>query len=131
MTPYSDWELTSISGSYGTAADGIYTIGTTGPVDAVAGLGKHNFGSEARKALPNVYVGVACEEPMQLRVRAPGGIDHTYEANGCSEDLQVQRIDPGKGLDANWFELSLMNQDGADFTLASVSFAPATTSRRV
>lgn len=130
-TTYSDWDFTSVSGGYGTKADGIYTLDTSGSVDSVVGLGKHNFGSETRKALPNVYVGVACDEPMQLRVRAPGDIDYTYEANGCSEDLQIQRIDPGKGLEANWFDLSLMNQEGADFTLASVSFAPAATSRRV
>jgi len=130
-TQYSDWDFTSISGGYGTKADGIYTMDTDGPVDAVAGFGKLNFGTEAKKYLPNVYAGVACEEPMMLRVQAPGDVDYTYEANGCSEDLQIQRIDPGKGLEANWFELSLMNQEGADFTLASISFAPATTSRRV
>lgn len=131
VTPYSDWDFTSVSGGYGTKADGIYTMDTEGPVDAVAGFGKLNFGTEAKKYLPNVYVGVDCEEPMMLRVQAPGGVDYTYESNGCSDDLQIQRIDPGKGLEANWFELSLTNQEGADFTLASVSFAPATTSRRV
>jgi len=130
-TPYSDWDLTSISGGYGTKSDGIYTLDTDGPVDAVAGFGKLNFGTEARKSLPNVYLGVDCEEPMQLRVQAPGNVDYIYDANGCGDEMQIQRVDPGLGLCANWFELSVMNQNGADFTLASVSPAPVATSRRI
>jgi hypothetical protein len=68
---------------------------------------------------------------MQLRVQAPGDVDYTYEARSSGTDLQMQRIDPGKGLRASWFNLQLMNQNGSDFNLASVSFAPTVSSRRI
>jgi hypothetical protein len=130
-TSYSDWDFTSISGGYGTKADGIYLLDTDGPVDAMAGFGKLNFGTEARKYLPAVYLGVNCDDPMQLRVQAPKDTDYTYDARGSGTDMQIQRVDPGRGLEANWFDLSVMNQNGADFTLASVSFAATASSRRI
>ncbi len=132
MTQYSDWEFTSVSALYGTKTDGIYLCHTTDAVSASAGLGKLNFGTEAKKRLPAVYLGVDSPGKMRLRVQAPGGVDYTYSARGSSADLQMQRIDPGKGLNASWYELTVMNDAaGADFTLATVSFAPAATSRRI
>lgn len=130
-TTYSSWDFTSLSGCYGTKADGIYLTDTTGSVDAVVGLGKQDFGAEEQKRLPAVYLGASSTTAMRLRVQAPGAVDYTYSARGASADMQMQRIDPGKGLHANWFELSLLNTSGADFTLASISFAPSTTTRRI
>ena len=68
---------------------------------------------------------------MELRVQAPREVDYTYAARSSGEDLQMQRIDPGKGLRANWYELTVLNAGGADFTLASVSFAPTASTRRI
>ena len=130
-TPYSGWVFTSASGGYATKDDGLYALNVEGPVDAVIGFGKQNFGSEAHKHLPAVYLGVESDETMQLRVQAPNEIDYTYPARSRGADLQMQRIDPGKGLRSNWFGLSLMNQNGEDFTLASVSFAPTASTRRI
>lgn len=130
-TSYAGWDFTSTSGSYGTKADGIYSLHAVGAVDATMNFGKQNFGTEALKHLPAVYLGVNAASVMRLRVQAPNAVDHTYSARKASGDTQIQRVDPGKGLRANWFELSLLNTDGADFTLATVSFAPAATTRRI
>lgn len=127
-TSYSDFDLSSVSGRYATKVDGIYDLAGNGHVPYSAELGRFNFGSEALKSLPAVYVGAASEDPMQLRVKTTGG-DFTYQARFCSSELEIHRIDPGKGLRANWYDLSLIGN--ADFTLASVSFAPVASTRRI
>jgi hypothetical protein len=43
----------------------------------------------------------------------------------------VQRVDVGKGLRENYYGLKVYNTEGSDFTLASVSFAPVASSRRI
>jgi hypothetical protein len=133
VTTYSSYDFTSMSEGYGTKSDGIYRLDDIAPaVDASVGLGKQNFGSEEFKRLPAVYLGVQSVQPMNLRVQAPGGVDYTYSTRGASADLQMQRIDPGKGLRANWFEFTISNTAGADFKLASASFLPiVSTTRRI
>ena len=133
VTRYEDWGFTSFSGGYGTMSDGIYALEAGGAVEWSVDFGKVDLGSDALKHLPNAYLGVQSDDLMQLRVQAPGryGGDYTYPARGFSEDLSMQRIDIGKGLRATWFELSLSGQNGADFSLASIDFPAATTTRRI
>lgn len=128
-TQYTGYDFTSISGNYGTKADGIYDLAADGAVPYVIDLGRENFGTEQLKALPAVYVGVDSEEPMQLRVRTSSGEEYFYDARSCGGGMQINRIDPGKGLRENWYELALVQE--TDFTLASVSFAPVASTRRI
>jgi len=128
-TQYMGFDFTSISGEYGTAPDGIYKLNDTGAVSYVVRFGRENFGTEALKHLPAAYLGVDSEEPMQLRVQLPGDIDYTYSARSSGTETKIQRVDPGKGLRANWYDLSLIGE--SDFTLASVSFAPVASTRRI
>ena len=64
-------------------------------------------------------------------VTLPNGAEYEYTARSVSEDLQIRRIDTGKGLRANWYGLSFSAREGEDFTLASVSFAPVASTRRI
>lgn len=130
VTTYSDWAFTSKSGQYGTKTDGIYQTDSAALVAATVNFGKQDFGSDLRKAMPAVYLGVASAAAMSLRIKAPG-MDYTYVARGSSQDLKQQRVDPGKGLIANWFEPELSNTDGAAFTLATLTVAPGNTTRRI
>lgn len=130
VTTYSDWALTSASYKYGTKIDGVYQLDAVGVVAATVNFGKHDFGSEIKKQMPWVYLGVASDAPMNMRVKTPT-MDYTYSARAYSTEMQVQRIDPGLGINANWFELELSNTGGGDFTLASVSFVPTETTRRI
>ena len=131
VTTYSGWDFSSLSEGYGTKADGVFQLVATGAVDADIGFGRQDFGTEARKYLPAVYIGTDSVDAMNLRVMVPGGGDYTYPSRGSSVDLQIQRVDTGRGLNANWFDVHIMNQNGADFTLASVSFAPTASTRRI
>lgn len=128
---YTDYDFTSISGTYATGNTGIYDLASAGALAAHVGLGKESFGSENLKHLPACYLGVSSEAPMELRVTTPDAIDYRYEARSSAEELRIQRVDPGRGLRSNWYDLSLYNTEGSVFTLASVSFAPVASSRRI
>ena len=127
-TSYTDYDFTSISGNYGTMADGVHDLAATGDVPWGINLGKQDFGTEAFKHLPAVYLGVNSEVPVSLRVQTPEH-DYTYAARSAATDTRIQRVDPGRGLRANWYELSLFGE--SDFTLASVSSAPVASTRRI
>lgn len=134
VTRYTNYEFTSLFGEYGTKADGVYALtgGTT--VDAKMRLGKQNFGVEELKSMPATYLGVTSDYPMALQVQWPvrdSLRDFTYPARNSGAETRIQRIDPGRGAQANWFDLTVYNQEGSDFTLASVSFAPVASSRRI
>lgn len=131
VTTYSGWGITSASGDYGTKADGIYTLEDDGAVTAYIDLGKQNFGSENLKHMPACYLSVSSEAPMLLRVTTPDGEEYDYLARSSSETLVVQRIDVGKGLRENYYGLRVYNTEGSDFSLASVSFAPVASGRRI
>ena len=127
-TRYADYDLTSASGGYGTKADGLYALEGEGDVAWLVDLGKENFGAEQLKHMPAVYLGCSSDDPLNLRVQTPQH-DYTYAARSYSDTLQEHRVDTGKGLRSNWFNLSLQGE--SDFTLASVSFAPVASTRRI
>jgi len=131
-TRYTDFDFTSLSGDYGTKEDGIYALSATGKVNASVSLGKEDFGTEAKKALPAVYLGAQSETPMLVTVSTPKQGSYDYTARSCNGDaLELHRVDPGKGLSATWYDLSIANVDGSDFIMASVSFAPVASTRRI
>lgn len=130
-THYANYPVTSASHGYGLTTGGLYNLAGTGAVDAHVNLGKNSFGTEALKRLPACYLGAASETPMELRITTPDDEDYRYEARSCGAEMRLQRVDPGKGLLANWYDLSLYNTEGSDFTLASVSFAPVASGRRI
>jgi hypothetical protein len=130
-TRYEDWSVTSSSLGYATMPNGLYRLDGSGKVDAYVSLGKKDFGSENLKYLPACYIGVSSDTPMKLVVTTPEAEEYEYEARSSSTDLRIQRVDPGRGLRANWYNLSLYNTEGSEFTLASVSFAPIASGRRI
>ena len=130
-TRYEAWPVTSAARGYATMPDGLYLLDSTGPVDAHVDLGKIDWGVEEMKAVPACYLGVSSDAPMELRVTTPTHEDYRYEARTSSTELRIQRVDPGRGLRANWYALSVYNTEGSEFTLASISFAPVASSRRI
>lgn len=131
VTTYADYDFNSISEGYALKSDGLYQLDSAGAVDATVGLGKHNFGAENLKHMPAVYLGMSSAEVMTLTVTTPTHEAYSYDTRSADTDLKIQRIDTGKGLRANWFDLTIHNTDGADFTLASVSFGPVASTRRI
>lgn len=131
-TRYADYEFSSISDGYGTLPDGIYRLDGVGPVDAFADLGDETFGTEYRKSMPAAYLGYASDSPLELAITSSDDEEeYRYPARSCSAKVKIHRVDPGLGLEGNSFLLAIRNTDGADFTLASVSFADVASSRRI
>lgn len=130
VTSYTDWNFTSTSYLYGTKNDGIYSLIATGAVDASVGFGRYDFGTTLTKMMPSVYLGIDSLSTMTLRIEAPGH-DYSYQTRDVGAGMQTQRIVPGLGIKANWFNLTLSNVDGSDFKLASVEFTPTMTNRRI
>jgi len=129
---YSAWPVTSASRGYVTVPTGVCTLsGGAAKIEGHISLGKKNFRGENLKHLPACYIGAVSATPMELRVTTPDHEDYHYEARSCGDDLQIHRIDPGKGLRANWYDLSLYNTEGSYFALTSFSFAPAVSGRRI
>ena len=134
-TTVSDWDFTSTSRGYGTKVDGLYQLEGTGEVIWSIGLGKQSFGAEQLKYMPAVYAGMASECPMSLTVDYVDDRGdrqaYSFETRDYGTELQMQRFDTAKGMRSNWFDLTLSNADGSDFTLASISFAAAASTRRI
>lgn len=129
-TQYLDYDFTSIDGEFGTKPDGIYALDSEGLLRYRVGFGSEDFGSENMKHVPAIYLGIDSSEKAQVRI-VGGKHDFTYTARSSDTDMKIQRVDPGKGLRANWFDLSLVSEAGSDFTLASISFAPLTSNRKI
>lgn len=135
VTQYVDYDFTSFAGDYGTKIDGIYNLTQSKPVNAKIGLGKQDFKTEDLKHLPAIYLGGTSDAPLEMQVVWPDakGVlqDYTYPARNCGADTRVQRVDVGKGARSNWFDLTVYNQIGSDFTLATVSFSPLASGRKI
>lgn len=119
---------------YGVADDGIYKLDgeddNGADIDALVDPGKSNLGSAQKKSVINVYAGVSSSGKMLLKVDADGQ-EYTYEARSNSEDLKNHRFDVGRGLTGNYYDFTVMNQNGEDFDLESVVFEPVILSRKI
>lgn len=119
---------------YGMRSDGLYLLegddDEGGPIRASVSFGKRDFHTPKKKRLANAYFGISSTGRMFVRVTADGE-SYVYATRTSSEELKVQRADLGKGLRANYFELELYNENGADFELDTVEFVPAVIERRI
>lgn len=131
----NSYALTSFSRGFGTTANGIVRLDTDNAQAGYANFGKLDFGTDRVKHLTNVYVGVSAVDSLVLTVSYADErdrlLEYEYVARSSSENLHVQRYDVGRGIRGTWFELTLSNPDGQKFELASVSFVPAASQRRV
>lgn len=131
VTRYSGYDFNSTNGQYALNSDGLCNLLGDGDVTGTVSLGKHNFGTEALSHMPAVYLGAASALPMELTVgcldKTGAHVSYTYPARKAGS-LALRRVDPGKGLRANWFDLTL---NAVNFTLATVSFATVASNRRI
>lgn len=134
-TTYNSYDYTSFAGDYGTKANGVYQLsGDTdngGDIVASVGFGKLNFGSENLKTIIAAFFGGSAAAPLRLLLQTPYSPVYDYRAKWASPDLRMQRATPGKGLVASWFDATLRNEHGADFTLATATFSIFESTRRL
>lgn len=129
-TQYQDYGFTSISGEYGTKADGVYALsGGSSTIYMEAGAGKLDFGTQQLKQIPAIYLGASSDDPLSARLQTARGDDYTYEARSSDPALMLQRVDPGLGLESNWFDLTILPI--SNFNIASVTVMFQQHSRRI
>lgn len=120
---------------YGVADDGIYRLDGEDDdgvdIDAFVQVGDDNLGTAQRKSVLNVYAGVSSTGKMLLKVDVDG-VEYTYEARSNNSDIiKNHRFDVGRGLQGNYYDFTLLNQNGDDFDLESVVFEPIKLTRKI
>ncbi|AEF89717.1 hypothetical protein DelCs14_2705 [Delftia sp. Cs1-4] len=117
---------------FGVRADGVYSLGGSTdaglPIEWGAGLGKHDFGSQAIKRLESVHAGVSATGQLYVRI-GDGQQTHTYRARRVDAAQRVQRFDPGRGLAANYFTFDLVGEGAAE--LDNIVFGVVAGQRRI
>ena len=131
LATFSDWPVTSYSGDYCTADDGVYALEADGKVNANFDFGKENFGSPQLKHYIACYFGVSSIEPLMLRLALPTGEYYEYETRSSGEALETQRVNLGRGIRTTWISPSVYNYNGCDFTVATTAFAVSESPRRI
>lgn len=106
---------------YGCRSDGLYLLGGDSdagePIRASISFGRSNLNSRLIKRLVTAYVEAASDATLLLKITGPDG-EYTYEARNASPDLEMQRIDVGRGLRGSNFVFELFNNEGCHFVLA-------------
>jgi len=138
MTRYDNYAFNSLArvgqSYFGASRDGLYRL--EGPdddgvrIDSQINLGRMNFGTQQRKALPFVYVGIASDGRPVLKVEADGETFY-YRLRDWSTELENQRFELGRGLRAAYYNLTIINEGGHAFELAEIEFTPVTLKRRL
>lgn len=118
-----DWSVTSCSGGYATTPDGICAL-SVGDVPWRIDFGKIDFGTDNIKHFPVAYVAAETAEPVTLSIG-----EYDYSGRWVDEEIKTQRIVPGLGLRAAWFDVALSSDYGA--RIAGIDFVPAASRRRV
>lgn len=137
-TRYENYDFTrylSVSGfNYGVKSDGVYLIGADSDdgqaVRASVDFGKQDFKTSQHKMVSNAYFTLSSSGTLQLRVSDDSGNEYFYGVRESTRHNTV-RADLGRGLKANYFELQLYNEGGADFDISDIEFLVAPTSRRI
>ena len=130
-TQFSNYDFTSISGEYGTKADGIYALSGGTGVDASIDLGRKNFGGMEKKHETCFYLDVESAEPLTATVTTGSGESYDYDSRNTRDGKDIQRVDLGRGMRESWFGVSLRNNEGAFFELSAVMAGTNPTQRRI
>jgi hypothetical protein len=119
---------------YGAKSDGIYKLEGRDDdgqdVESRINFGQIDFGTIERKAMPYVYVGIASDGRLRLKVVADGST-YYYNLRSTPAVLKAERFELGRGLRASYYELELIDVGGVAFELSEIEFFPVKLSRRL
>lgn len=118
-------DLVAVAGGVGTVGGDLISGSA---VQAAVDYGHRSFGTTEFKRLDTVYAHASSVERLHLAVEA-GGKRVVYAARSSGSDMSPRRFDIGKGLTAGYFNLTVQNQNGADFVVDGVEARVSTTRR--
>ena len=119
--------------TYGANEDGVYRL--DGDTDAGSAIqsrvdfGSLGFGTNSRKALPYVYVGMSSKGSTILKVDSDG-TSYYYEVRDSTEMMKTHRFELGKGLRSAFYGVTLISE-GQSFDLHNIEFLPIELTRRL
>lgn len=117
--------------TYGVNATGIHRLeGSTDDGESILAtvdFGSLSFGSNNRKALPYVYVGMSSNGKTVLKVESDGRT-YYYAARDSTELMKSHRFELGRGLRSTFYGLSIVS-DGDAFDLHNIDFQPVELKR--
>jgi len=144
VTTYDNYNFNSFAEMdgkfYGMSDDGLYEL--TGGTDngtnieasiklGTSDLSTDTVASELLKRLPAVYLGCSVEGDLLLRVTANGTTNSYTLKDANTNSLHTGRMLLGKGVLARYWDFELVNVNGADFTLESMTLLPQAVVRRI
>lgn len=119
--------------TYGAAEGGVYRLDGDdddgAAIQSLVDFGSLNFGTNNRKALPYVYVGMASGGETVLKVESDGKT-YFYEVRDSTDGMKTHRFELGRGLRSTFYGLALISE-GPAFDLHNIEFHPVELTRRL
>lgn len=112
--------------TYGVNSTGIHLLeGKTDGAETITAsvdFGSLNFGTNNRKAVPYVYIGMSSNGKTVLKVESDGRT-YYYTARDSTALMKTHRFELGRGLRSNFYGFTLQS-DGDAFDLHNIEFQP-------
>lgn len=119
---------------YGCKSDGVFELGgdTDGatPIPWTATLGETDFGMDALKRLPYVYVGAKASGNLVLKVIQGPGEVHFFNVEMSSREARAGRASLARGLSGRYWKVEIAS-DTERVELDALEFFPVKVSRRI
>lgn len=139
LSTYKGWDFNSmakIGGRYyGASQDGLFLLegdtdnGTA--IDASILTVSTDFGTQQQKQMSYAMLGLSQTGDMYLRVVHEDNPTYTYKLTTSDQTMRNARVVIGKGMSTRYWQFELLNENGADFELESVTFYPVVMTRRI
>lgn len=119
---------------YGCKSDGIYALdGETdgpSPIPWSVTLGETDFGMDALKRLPYVYVGAKSTGDLVLKVIEKAGTVHFFNVEMSSREERAGRAKLARGLSGRYWKIEIAS-DSERVELDAIEFFPVKVTRRI
>ena len=140
VTTYENYNFNSFAkiGNtyYGAQEDGVYTLDSNDDngedIEATITLGTMDFDTELFKRVHYMYLGIKQSGDLTLKTITDDDKEHLYSLRAPTEStLHTVRVKLALGVKSRYWTFELMNSDGADFDLDSITFYPLVVGRRI
>lgn len=131
VTRYTDFNFNSLAWPYGARGDGIYLIEGVSPTASIK-TGLMDFGSQKRKRIPEMFLGVTKADEIVLKVTTTDNdrrFEHWYKLKHDSPTDDITRIKMGRGLKSVYWQFELVSEEFMD--LDNIELIPFEMSRRI
>ena len=141
LTEYNAFEFNSYAvfngkviaaGPAGLVEVGLQSDDAGVPINSTVTTGQESFGSSAHKRVPRVYTSYSTDGDMRFSTITTEGGTRTYALDwNHLHGVQQRRVPVGKGPKSRFWQFSVANVAGADFSLNDVLVMPTGLRRRV